>query len=155
MVSGQNLNSSKFSCMSSLPARMKIIGIKHVFPCINICLVPREVLKTESAARGFQDLPRSPANVNARKNMFDRYYCIKVTKKSILGRYFEALFWHYYVFNFLHCRTQMISIRILVPGPSEYTGNSCSIMAENWQEFTTWSASLQNVVVVFVIYYNS
>ena len=38
----------------------------------------------------------------------------------------------------------MISIGILVPGPSEYTGNSCLIMAGNWQEFTTWSASLQN-----------
>ena len=48
----------------------------------------------------------------------------------------------------------MISIGIFVPGPSEYTGNSCSIMAENWQEFTTWSASLHNVVVVFDIYSN-
>ena len=28
MVSGQNLNSSKFSCMSSLPARMKMIQSK-------------------------------------------------------------------------------------------------------------------------------
>ena len=54
------------------------IGIKHVFPCINIRCVPREVLKTEGAARGFQHRPRNPANVNARKNMFDRYYCIKV-----------------------------------------------------------------------------
>ena len=26
------------------------IGMKHVFPCINIRLVPREVLKTEGAA---------------------------------------------------------------------------------------------------------
>ena len=48
----------------------------------------------------------------------------------------------------------MFSIGILVPGPSEYTGNSCSIMAENWQEFTKWSASLQNVVVVFAIHSN-
>ena len=63
---------------------------------------------------------------------------------------------HYFgtFFFFLHRRMQMISIGILVSGSSEYTGNSCSIMAENWQEFTTWSASLQNVVVVFAIYSN-
>ena len=99
-------------------------------------------------ARGFQHLPRNPTNVNAGKNMFDRYYCIKVTKKLILGRYFDALFWHYFVLIFLQHCTQMISIDILVPGPFEHTGNSCSIMAKKWQEFTTWSASLQNVVVV-------
>ena len=29
-------------------------GIKHDFPFINICKVPREVLKTEGVARGFQ-----------------------------------------------------------------------------------------------------
>ena len=29
------------------------IGIKHGFPCINICWVPREVLKTEVEDRGF------------------------------------------------------------------------------------------------------
>ena len=29
-------------------------GIKHYFPFINIRKVPREVLKTEGAARGFQ-----------------------------------------------------------------------------------------------------
>ena len=53
------------------------IGIKCVFPCINIRWVPREVLKTEGAAF-------SPSN------MFDRYYCIKVSKKSILERYFDV-----------------------------------------------------------------
>ena len=31
--------------------------------------------------------------------------------------------------------TKIISIYILVPGPSV---NNYSIMAENWQEFTTW-----------------
>ena len=29
------------------------IGIKHGFPCINICQVPREVLKTKVEDRGF------------------------------------------------------------------------------------------------------
>ena len=119
--------------------------IKHVFPYINIRWVTREVLKTEGAARGFQHRPRNPANVNARKIMFDRYYCIKVSKKSILERYFDVLFWHYFVLNILHRGTKIISIYILVPGPSV---NNYSIMAENWQEFTTWWQSLQNVVAV-------
>ena len=48
--------------------------------------------------------------------MFD-----KSNEKLILGRYFDALFWHYFVLISLHRRTQMISIDILVPGPSEHT----------------------------------
>ena len=43
---------------------------------------------------------RNPANVNARKNMFDRYYCIKVSKKLILERHFDVLIWHYFVLIF-------------------------------------------------------
>ena len=34
------------------------------------------------------------------KNMFDRYYCIKVSKKLILERYFDLLFWHFFVLIF-------------------------------------------------------
>ena len=33
---------------------LDIRGIKHDFPFINICKVPREVLKIEGEARGFQ-----------------------------------------------------------------------------------------------------
>ena len=44
------------------------IGIKHAFPCINICQVPREVLKTEVEDRSFQLFPRDRANVNALEN---------------------------------------------------------------------------------------
>ena len=103
-------------------------------------------MKTEGAARGFQHCLRNPANVNAWKNMFDRYYCIKVSKKLILERYFDhVLFWHYFVLIFLHGRRKIISIYILIPGLSV---NNYSIMAENWQEFTTWWQSLQNVVAV-------
>ena len=40
------------------------IGIKHDFLCINICWFPREVLKPEPKRRGFQHLPRGPADVN-------------------------------------------------------------------------------------------
>ena len=42
-----------------------IIGIKHVFPCINVCQVPRELLKTQAEGRGFKQLPRDLVNVNA------------------------------------------------------------------------------------------
>ena len=44
-----------------------------VFQCINIRLVPREVLKTAASGLGFQHLPWDQANVNAWKNMFDPY----------------------------------------------------------------------------------
>ena len=44
------------------------IGIKHAFPCINVCQVPREMLKTEAVGRGFQHLPRDLANVNVLEN---------------------------------------------------------------------------------------
>ena len=40
------------------------IGIKHVFLCINICWAAREMLKPEPERRGFQPLPRCPADVN-------------------------------------------------------------------------------------------
>ena len=55
------------SAQSCALAKHLYIGIKHVFPCIYIRWVPRVVLKTEGASRGFQHRPRNPANVNARK----------------------------------------------------------------------------------------
>ena len=66
-----------------------------MFSSINIRWNSREVLKTEG--RGFQHRPRNPANVNAWKNMFDRYYCIQVSKKLILEWYIDVLFWHYFL----------------------------------------------------------
>ena len=44
-----------------------------VFQYINICQVPREMLKTEAYGLGFQHLPWDLANVNAWKSMFDPY----------------------------------------------------------------------------------
>ena len=40
------------------------IAIKHDFLCINICWAPREAFKPKPERRGFQHLPRGPANVN-------------------------------------------------------------------------------------------
>ena len=53
-----------FDCKVPLKFSVVNIGIKHGFPCINVCQVPREMLKTEAVGRGFQHLPRDLANVN-------------------------------------------------------------------------------------------
>ena len=49
-----------------------------VFQYINICQVPREMLKTSAYGLGFQHLPRDLANVNAWKTMFDPYIKIQI-----------------------------------------------------------------------------
>ena len=49
--------------------------IKHAFPFINICNVPREVLKTEGEARGFKHSRGTLRMLMNDKIMFDRYYC--------------------------------------------------------------------------------
>ena len=55
-------------------------GIKHGVPLINIRMVPREVLKTEGEARGFQPSRGTLRVLMNNKIMFDRYYCINSTK---------------------------------------------------------------------------
>ena len=52
---------------------------------------------------------------------------------------------------FLHRRMQMISIDILVPGSSDInTSHRKQLLKHGGKlhEFTTWSANLQNIVVV-------
>ena len=50
MVSGRNLNLSKFSCMSSLPARMKMIQSKMksmgIFPDAQWQLIPQSLIRS-------------------------------------------------------------------------------------------------------------
>ena len=55
-------------------------GIKHDFPFINIRMVPREALKTEGEARGFQPSRGTLRMLMNDKIMFDRYYCINSTE---------------------------------------------------------------------------
>ena len=43
---------------------LSIRGIQHDFLCINIARPPRDVLKPEPERRGFQHLPKGPADVN-------------------------------------------------------------------------------------------
>ena len=52
-----------------------------VFQYINVCQVPREMLKTSAFGLGFQHLPRDLANVNAWKTMFDPYNEAKTRKR--------------------------------------------------------------------------
>ena len=59
---------TSFYVMCPLGSVVYNIGIKHGFSCINVCQVPREVLKTEAEGRGFQHLPRDLANVNVSEN---------------------------------------------------------------------------------------
>ena len=67
-------------------------GIKHDFPFINIRKVPREVLKTEGEARGFQP-PRGTLRMLMNdKIMFDRYYCINSTKHCENEKIIGALY---------------------------------------------------------------
>ena len=68
-----------------------------VFSCMNIRQVPWEVLKTEAEGHGFQHLPKDLANVNALKNMFNRYYYIKKTENIC---YISRYFLHYFVSPF-------------------------------------------------------
>ena len=76
-----------------------IIGIKHGSTCINICQVPWEVLKTEAEGRGFQHLPRDPANVNALKNHVQMLLLHKTENICYILRYFL----HYFVSPFHRC----------------------------------------------------
>ena len=77
-------------------------GIKHDFPFINICKVPREVLKTEGEARGFQPSRGTLQMLMNDKIMFDRYYCINSTKhceneENIHGR---TIFYNLITFSY-------------------------------------------------------
>ena len=66
-----------------------------IFQYINVCPVPREMLKTSAYGLGFQHLPRDLANVNAWNTMFDPYivrylgsdsqlYCVVAVTEQIL-----------------------------------------------------------------------
>ena len=57
-----------------------IIAIEHAFP--------RAKLKTSGCALKFQHLPQNPANVNARKNMFDPYN--EKSRHEMLGNLTKA-----------------------------------------------------------------
>ena len=80
-----------------------IRGIKHDFPFINIRKVPREVLKTEGKARGFQAYRRTLRMLMNDKIMFDRYYCINSANQCENEENIGAL----YFITSLHCPTRV------------------------------------------------
>ena len=59
------------------------IGIKHCFSCINVCQVPREVLKTRPKAEVFNTSRGTWQTLMYWKTMFDRCNCIILTKFSV------------------------------------------------------------------------
>ena len=109
-------------------------------------------MKTEGPAQGFQHRPRNPANVNARKSMFNCYYCIKVSKEPILEPYFDVLFWHYFVFDFfksahednfhLYPRSKAICKQLL------NHGGKLSRIHHMVAEFTKCSGCLPSILIV-------
>ena len=75
------------------------------------------MLKTEAEGCNFQHLPRNLANVNAVKNMFDRYYCIKIENICYISRYFL----HYFVSPFHRCLVNVISTDYARSRVGQYT----------------------------------
>ena len=59
------------------------IGIKHGFSCINVCQVPREVLKPRPKAEVFNISRGTWQTLMYWKTMFDRCYCIISPKCSV------------------------------------------------------------------------
>ena len=77
-------------------------GIKHDFPFINIRKVPREMLKAEGEARGYE-----PSRVTLRmlmndKIMFDGYYCINSAKhcENKKKKHWRTIFYNLITFSY-------------------------------------------------------
>ena len=98
------------------------IGIKHGFSCINICQVPREMLKTEAAGRSFQHLPRDLANVNALKNHVQSLLLHKTENICYISHYFL----HYFVSPFHRCLVNAISTDYAHSRARQYTSRNSS-----------------------------
>ena len=94
-------------------------GIKHDFTFINICKVPREVLKTEGEARGFQPSRGALRMLMNDKTMFDRYYCINSrnqceNEESIGALYFFNLITFSYASTLLKTMHDSGPVQILI-----------------------------------------
>ena len=124
--SGQNIRSlSKLWCgffyypYACRPTTLKQhrinIGIKHSFPCINVCQVPRETLRTEAVGRGFQHLPRDLANVNVLEN---NVWSLSLHKVNDLFVKIWETIWHYILSPFGCQRASAHFLNIRLPGPS-------------------------------------
>ena len=100
-------------------------GIKHDFPFINFRKVPREVLKTEGEARGFQPSRGTLRMLMNDKIMFDRYYCINSTKDCENEENIGAL----YFTTSPHFPTR---VRYAIFGPQSTTHNLARALRDAW-----------------------
>ena len=91
-------------CNVYTPVFPYTIVIKHGFSCINICQVPREVLKTEAMV--FNTSQRTWRMLMHWKTMFDSYYCIKSENICYISRYIL----HFFVSHFHWCLEKVISM---------------------------------------------
>ena len=85
---------SPFSAFSLPKVRdiiIAIIGVKYDFLCINICLAETWARKGFNTSRGAQQM------LMYQKNMFDRYYCIKLLSLKTS----EKMFWKVLFFLYL------------------------------------------------------
>ena len=105
-----------------VPILRAIIAIKHVFSCINIRMVPREVLQTKARGRGFQHLPRELANVNALKNHVRSPLLHKNWKYLLYFALFLALFCS----PFHRCLANAISTEYTRSKAGQYTSHNGS-----------------------------
>ena len=70
----------------------------------------------------FSTPPKGLANVNALKNMFDRYYCIKTENICYISRYFL----HYFVSPLHRCLANAISTDYARSRAGQYTSRNGS-----------------------------
>ena len=95
------------------------------FPFINICKVPREVLKPEGKAQGFQPSRETLRMLMNDKIMFDRYYCINSTKHCKHEENIGAL----YFITSPHFPTRVRYARF---GPRSSTHNLARALRDAW-----------------------
>ena len=100
-------------------------GIKHDFPFINIRKVPREVLKTEGEARGFQPSQGTLRMLMNDKIMLYRYYCKTSTKHFENEENIGAL----YFITSPHFPTRVRYARF---GPRSSTHNLARALRDAW-----------------------
>ena len=114
-----------YPCILNSLIQLSNRGIKHDFPFINIRKVPREVLKTEGDARGFQPSRGTLRMLMNDKIMFDRYYCINSTKHCENEENIDAL---YFIIS-PHFQTGVRYARL---GPRASTHNLARALRDAW-----------------------
>ena len=115
--------------------RDSTIGIKHGFPCINVCQVPREMLKTEAVGRGFQHLPRDRANVNVLENHVWSLLLHKFNEKFVkIWEKYGTIVCHRLAVN----EGKLIFFNIHLPGPRASNDSRWRSSVDSTSMFRKW-----------------